>query len=883
MERLYQLAKQKFGDSLNEPEKLLIKSAESGTIAWCGSGDAIENFWDIGNDPENPEWRKRRRSVRAVLLEWLCRDLEASKCVHPNGAQLGAAQIDGRINLGDSSISFRLRLSRCSIPEGIDLYFSRTGTLNFLGSHLGPISARRLTVSGDLLLGGGAFVNGEINLRDAEIVRDFDCSGARFFNSSAVAIRANGLRVGRHIRLGSSHRRDSTIDRFKCVGQIDLSGSQVGGDLDCGGASLYHRRGSAMLLTGSRIAGSAELAEGFRSTGTVDLAGAEIGGRLNCTSGTFLGKIHPAILAQEIKVARSLLMTDGFTAEGEVDLGGAEIGGQVNCEAAWFSNPKKRALSLNGARVGDSVVIGRNFVALGRVDLVGADIDGQLDCGGAYLADSAGISLDLNGARIRQDVFFSRSDVSDVFGFRWGSRFIADGEIDLTGADVSGELDCQGAQIFGALGPALTVIAAKIGQGVLLRENFFASGEVNFTQTEVGNIVCTKCVLAHPGGRSFTGDRMSVSGNISFNDVEIDGAVNLRRAKISGDAAFENLRFHPPRNPALPHSETEADPDFPVGKNGFYGNAMSVGGRLLWRKIAIGADTVLHLQNAKLGVLADSESDWPAAGNLRVDGCVYDGFEEEQADEPARSRLEWLRRQALYRPQAYKQLADVFRKSGREGDAITVLVERDDAYRTELGRSLVRRFRGSSSLEKRATAAPSGATQSQTQPVSSRWEGLRRWLWDASRWAVLWPLNITVGNGYRPLQAFWPGLVLVLVGTYIFSYGNYHRVIVPSDKEAYSYFFSCQTKKPPPSYEDFNPFVYSLENFLPLIELGQRKSWAPRSPGVDRETNCLLPPAPRQHGWLLSHMRSYLWVHTILGWFVAGMFVAGVTGLVRKD
>jgi hypothetical protein len=881
MERLHELARNKFGDSLNETEKFLIESVESGTIAWCGSGNSIENFWDAENDPGDPAWTQRPRSIRATLVEWLCRDREASKCVHPNGLQLGAAQIDSRIDLSDTSIPFKLRLSRCSVLKGIDVYFSRTDTLNFLGSHVGAVSARRLTVNGDLLLGGGAVVNGEINLRDAEIVRDFDCSGG-CFNSPAVAIKATGLRIGRHVRLGSSHRRDSTIDRFKCVGQVDLKGSQIGGDLDCGGASLSYQTGSALLLSGSRIGGSAELAEGFRSTGTVDLTGAEIGGRLNCSCGTFVGSTHPAIVAQEVKVARSLLMNEGFTAEGEVNLGGAEIGGQVNCEAAWFSNPRKTALSLNGARIADSVVIGRNFVALGKVDMVGADIDGQLDCGGAYLANSAGISLDLNGARIRQDVFISQSDVSDTIGFQWGSRFIADGEIDLTGADISGELNCQGGQIFGAWGRALTVVAARISQRVSLHENFSASGEVNFTQTEIGDIVCAKCVLAHPGGRSFTGARMSVSGNVSFNDAEIEGVVNLRRAKILGDATFESLRFHPPGSPALEHDETEADPDFPVGKNGLYGNAMSVSGRLLWRDIAIGADTVLHLQNAKLGLLSDSETDWPQAGNLRVDGCVYDRFEERQRNEPARSRLEWLRRQTLYKPQTYKQLADVFRESGREGAAVTVLVERDDVYRAELRRSLVERLRGGASPGKSGTAAPT--TQSRMQAVRSRLEGIGRWMWDASRWAVLLPLKVTVGNGYRPLQAFWPGFALVIVGTFVFSYGNFHRVIVPSDKEAYKYYFSCQTKQPPPrSYEEFDPLVYSLENFLPLIELGQRKSWSPRPSGIAQETNCLLPPAPPQNGWLLSHMRGYLWVHTILGWFVAGMFVAGVTGLVRKD
>jgi hypothetical protein len=877
MRRLLQMGLDEFG-RLSKSEELLLNSVAAGNIAWCGVGDALSDFWNLGNDPDNPTWHDVDRKLRAMVLEWLCSDSEARKFIHPNGVQLGAAQIQGRLNLSDSSLSFKLRLTRCYVPEGIDAYFSQTQTLNFLGSHLGPVSARRLSVNGDLLFGGGSVVNGEINLRDAEVARDFDCAGGHFYNAGGVAIKATGLRVGRHARLGFSHRRDGSVDRFKCIGQIDLAGSKIGGDLDLSGASLSHLNGSAILLTGSRIDGSADLSAGFRSKGTADLSGSEIQGRLDCSSASFEAPM--ALLGCEIKVHRSILMSEGFTAKGEVNLGGAEIGGQVDARSGWFSNPGKRALSLNGAHVEDSVIFGRNFVADGRLDLVGSDIGGQVDCGGAYLANPEGITLDLNGASIRQDVFLC-SDSIPTSGeiLPWGSTFRSFGQIDLNAVRITGELNFAGASLKNTKGPAFTAISAKVGRQLSLVKNFSAIGEVNLTQCEASDLTCSECRLTAANGKCVTGVRLSISGNVTFKSASVIGVLNLQRAKVMGDATFEDIRLMAAKHPVPASIPNDSDFEFLSSKTGLNGVGMTVGGKLSWKNIQVGASTILYLQNAAIGLLSDQRASWPQEGNLRIDGCVYHGFEEDLLDAPVGIRLDWLRRQPFsYQPQTYKQLADVFRRDGREGDSIAVLVERENAHRRSLGKSIARRVRNGESEERRSGQATAGnSLRSGDRPRA--W----RLAWDVSRWAVMWPLKLLIGNGYRPLQAFWAGLVLVVLGAMLFSYGYKKNLIVPSTKESYDYYFSCADGPEPPSFREFNSFVYSLENFLPLIDLGERTSWYVRSSGTNEENHCLWPKPPRQSGWLVSYLRSLLWIHSILGWFVAGMFVAGITGLVRKD
>ena len=56
-----------------------------------------------------------------------------------------------------------------------------------------------------------------------------------------------------------------------------------------------------------------------------------------------------------------------------------------------------------------------------------------------------------------------------------------------------------------------------------------------------------------------------------------------------------------------------------------------------------------------------------------------------------------------------------------------------------------------------------------------------------------------------------------------------------------------------------NALMYSVDAFVPLIDFHQAKFWLPKA-GV---------------------MRGYLWLHTIAGWTLTTLLLAGVTGLVR--
>jgi hypothetical protein len=118
------------------------------------------------------------------------------------------------------------------------------------------------------------------------------------------------------------------------------------------------------------------------------------------------------------------------------------------------------------------------------------------------------------------------------------------------------------------------------------------------------------------------------------------------------------------------------------------------------------------------------------------------------------------------------------------------------------------------------------------------------WLWK-------WGLRIFMGYGYRPALAMYWGLGVVLIGTALFWWGHSAGELIRTE-----------------SYDDGRlwPFFYSLDVFLPIIDLNLHEQWRPSGRGT--------------FGVILL---GWYWLEIALGWLMSSVFVAGLTGLVRKD
>jgi hypothetical protein len=107
--------------------------------------------------------------------------------------------------------------------------------------------------------------------------------------------------------------------------------------------------------------------------------------------------------------------------------------------------------------------------------------------------------------------------------------------------------------------------------------------------------------------------------------------------------------------------------------------------------------------------------------------------------------------------------------------------------------------------------------------------------------------------------------MIVALGACLFGRGHLAGIVAPSDKDAYEY-FTENVHTAPTYYPQFSAVVYSLDTFLPVINLGQKDHWAP---------NANLGKDAR---WL----RRYLWAHIISGWILTTLFLAGVAGVTSR-
>jgi hypothetical protein len=342
---------------------------------------------------------------------------------------------------------------------------------------------------------------------------------------------------------------------------------------------------------------------------------------------------------------------------------------------------------------------------------------------------------------------------------------------------------------------------------------------ISLFRTEIGgNLDCSSSRLA--GEPPLAAALATIKGDVVLHDgVETAGVIDLRLARIGQSLSVNHARF------------------IGRGENGLSAERAMIGGTLYWVDITKTASTKLDLSDAHAGSLWDDERSWPSSGNLYLDGFVYDGFAGGPAD--GASRLQWLRLQPLTlqaQPEPYHQLARVLRDNGREDGAVQVEVARENALMT-YGRV-----------------------------------NTPNWLWHEA-------LRATIGYGYRPLRALWWIVGFVLLGAALFTWGYKSGLITPTEESAYHAFIG--NGAPPPHYPPFSGIVYSLENFLPVVDLHQGAYWRPNPHhhranhrrGINRTDNTLSARL----------LRCYLWIHILAGWTITPLLFAGLAGLLRSD
>jgi hypothetical protein len=230
------------------------------------------------------------------------------------------------------------------------------------------------------------------------------------------------------------------------------------------------------------------------------------------------------------------------------------------------------------------------------------------------------------------------------------------------------------------------------------------------------------------------------------------------------------------------------------------------------------------LRGASLGSLIDDPRSWPAPGKLVLEGLTYDQLGGPAID--ARSRLQWLALQPEFQLQPYRQLAKILRNNGDDSGATEVLIAAEDRRYASYGRA------------------------------SALWGGF---------------LNATIGYGHKPLRTIGWSLLVILIGWPIVWAAKRAGVMRPTFPENIP-------QSAAPDYEELHPLLYSLDAFLPFVDLHQEHYWWPNSKAVG---DCVV------FGYKFplrgSLVRHYLWLQIFSGWLLSAILIAGVTGLMRSD
>lgn len=452
----------------------------------------------------------------------------------------------------------------------------------------------------------------------------------------------------------------------------------------------------------------------------------------------------------------------------------------------------------------------------GVVDLCAATVNFPLelrDCdfdAPVLLAEAHMAAVRLPGCRLpRLDATQLRSDGN----VELDHGFTVVAGVCLTGARIDGFLSLSKASLAHDAGPALDADRIRVGQGVFGQDFHTATGEVRLVDAQItGPVVFDDAKLNNPLGCALNLNGSVVDAGVSLRGLTATGEVRLAGSRINGDLVLRKTRLNNADGVALKaHSLTVsrsllADELTAHGQMNLIG--AQIGGSLLLRNIVLNhkagwslllieteaaiatlrpsPDSVgaISLRDARFGRFTDDPLNWPEQCTVELAGMTYQRLTVRSSDLvpcPIPARLVWMQRYSIvapsratspapmparpaFHPAPYAQLATALHRDGLEKEARLVLRFKERHRYRAMG------------------------------PVATVWGTLQ---------------DITVGFGHRPALALaWLTGLLVTGTTYFTLVGE-----LPAVKKGEA-----------PTWD---PFVYSLDLIVPVIDLGHEKAWDP--------------------------------------------------------
>ncbi|MEO5698393.1 MAG: hypothetical protein ABIQ60_14805 [Burkholderiaceae bacterium] len=494
-----------------------------------------------------------------------------------------------------------------------------------------------------------------------------------------------------------------------------------------------------------------------------------------------------------------------------------------------------------------------------QLQVVGARIVGRIDLAcarvpmGLWLYRcTLGSAPVLDGARISGSVSFSgcslpalHAQACQIDGdLSLNARCKVEGEVMLAHAHVRQNLNLAHLRDGNPDAPLAQRIVAngvRVGGDVILDEAEIVGESCFLSARILGDFRAVAARLTadldESGSRgvALRLDRARIGGSVRLNDgFSAAGQVSLRRTRIDSDLDCCGALF-------------DAAGDVSWGEFGspLVLDRARVGGSLILRKLQSPLQGA-SLADARVRSLLDDGATW---GQHHVlDGFAYQRFAGSAATDSA-TRLAWLTRQSSthlgndFRPEPWRRLIRVLRRMGREPSAREVAIGREQHMRRAglIGRG-----------------APLGA----------------RWLVQLAHAFF----GGFAGYGYRPLRLVATAGALWLLCSGAYWAAAEQGALAPSAalSAANPRLESClpECDLLPKTAPRFQPFIYSIEMLVPLIDLQQRRHWAP-------VRNATAGDVEQWTG--VSPLLALTWFEGLCGWIVTLTLFAMLTGLTDRD
>ncbi len=538
-----------------------------------------------------------------------------------------------------------------------------------------------------------------------------------------------------------------------------------------------------------------------------------------------------ALVASSLRTAGDLNLV-GCTVELGIDLIDAHIGGSVFADKIKLGDGEKpvdsEVLDCHRADIGASILV-RAAKIFGQVDVSYATVGIGVSFDGTTLMVATPKSVaSLKGTALRA----ARFSISDD-----GQPFTANGCVEAVNAEIRQNLNCIGSRLSGGL----DILGARIG-GVFncARAKFASTVDLALCadSIDVRGSVFLRGGFEAQGEVDFT--HASIGGSLqcfgsSFSNIEGFGAapvaMRLRSTKIN-----KGLYFSPPMD-----GDQHADAKHIPAAAKITGDVMLVGASV---------EEVTIPPKASL-----------ASGNYQLDGFRYERIgTPDKANRGKAALLAWLSKQSAadlrdrFKAQPWMQLVSVLRKAGYESDARDIAIE----------------------FERRRAKSLS--------PLP--------WLFSQF-------LRFSVLYGYSPWRPLAWSVAFVLFGWLVFDAADHFSYIAPLDSNVMVSGNWEKQHRLPAMYPPFNSFVYALDVYLPISGLGEKDKWYPvnapvafgGAAGHPVETTLSKVGLYRDaavNQWIAARLkqgwhRGIMWFEMLLGWVFSAVFIAGITGIVKRQ